>query len=221
MFRRDKDITSHVFCELYLLPLLHSYAAAMLDVFADATFNKESVPWKCFEGRMHFLKELEVALGCNSFLFLPGFQKVSLSGKDIHGHVSQAVKVFIIQKLQAYFSSNISVFKKMLQYHQAAFQIFFYNAQPCLCQELSLHNNAVPFPYEEIGPPSATLQASSPATIYTVASSTTATASGYSFYQIDTSDGSSYNILFQISLYAIVYSREKTLRNSALFPNAS
>ncbi len=105
----------------------------------------------------------------------------------------------------------------MLQYHQAAFQILFHNAQPFLCQEPSLHNNAVPFPSEESGPPSATLQASSPATIHTVASSTIATSSGYSLFQINTSDGSPYNILF----HAFVYSRGKTLRDGAFFPNAT
>ncbi len=71
----------------------------MLDVFTDATFNKESVAWKCVEGRMRFLKELEVAFGGNSFLFLPEFHKAFLSMKDIHGLVSLAVKVFVIQKL--------------------------------------------------------------------------------------------------------------------------
>jgi hypothetical protein len=68
----------------------------MLDVSADTTFNKESVLWKCFEEHMRYSKELEVAFGGNSFLFHPGFHKAFLSMKDIHGCVSQAVKVFVI-----------------------------------------------------------------------------------------------------------------------------
>jgi hypothetical protein len=97
----------------------------MLDISVDATFNKESVPWKCFEGRMHSLNKLEVIFDGNSFLFLPGFHKAVLSMKDTHGCISQAVKVFVIQKLQTHFSSNISVFRKMIQFHQAAFCILF------------------------------------------------------------------------------------------------
>jgi hypothetical protein len=87
-FRQEKDVISHVLCELYLIPLLHSYATAMLNVSADATFNMESVLWKCFEGCMRFVKELEIAFGGNSFLFPPGFHKAFLSMKDVHGRIS-------------------------------------------------------------------------------------------------------------------------------------
>jgi hypothetical protein len=144
------------------------------------------------------MKELEVAFGGNSFIFLLGFHRAFLSIKDTHCRISHAVKVFIIQKLQTHYSSNMFVFRKIFQYHQVPFQILFYNAQAFLSKEPSQHNIAVLFPSEECGPPSATLQSFPLATIHTVASSTIATSSEYSLFQIDTSDGSSYNFLFQI-----------------------
>jgi hypothetical protein len=220
-FRRDKDITSYVVRKLYLVPLLHSHATEILEVFADTSFSKKSVPWICFEGRMRFLKELEVGLGGNSFLFLPGFHNAFLSMKDSDGRVSQAVEVFVIQKLRSHFLSNVSVFRKMLLYHQAAFRILSENAQPSLCQEGKLHDNAVPFSSERSDPHPMVLPASHSATIHTITSSTISASSEYSRFFLDTSNGSPYNILLQISLYAYVYSCGKSLRNRTLFPNAT
>jgi hypothetical protein len=141
--------------------------------------------------------------------------------KDSHGRVSQAVMVFVIQKLQSHLLSNVSVFRKMLLYHQAAFRILFENAQPSLCQEAKLHDNTVPFLFEGSDPPLTALPASQPATIHTIASLTISASSAYSRFLLDTSNSSPYNILLQISLYAYVYSCGKSLRDWILFLNAT
>jgi hypothetical protein len=38
-------------------------------------FDKESTAWRLFEGRMHFLKELDGTLGGDPFFSLPGIHQ--------------------------------------------------------------------------------------------------------------------------------------------------
>ncbi len=56
------------------------------------------------------------------------------------------------------------------------------------------------------GPPFATLQASFPVILYTVASSIITTLFSYLLIQIDTSDICLYNILFKVLLNTLIYS---------------
>ncbi len=69
--------------------------------------------------------------------------------------------------------------------------------------------------------PPATLQASSPANIHTVALTIFVALSEYLQVQIDTSNGSHYSILIQVLWYAYVYSCGKYLCNRTLFPNTT
>jgi hypothetical protein len=65
----NEHVTSHVFKKLYLEPLLHSYSSLMLGTTVSKNFDKESTAWRLFEGRMHFLKELDSTLRGDLFFF--------------------------------------------------------------------------------------------------------------------------------------------------------
>ncbi len=75
---KDGHVAFHVFKKLYLEPLLYSYSSIMHSTTVSKGFDKESMAWRSFKGRMQFLKEVDGTLGGDSFVFLPSFHNAYL-----------------------------------------------------------------------------------------------------------------------------------------------
>ncbi len=74
----DEHVASHVFKKLYLEPLLYFYSSLIHGTTVTKNLDKESTARRLFEGRMHFLKELDGTLGGDSFFSLPSFHQAFL-----------------------------------------------------------------------------------------------------------------------------------------------
>jgi hypothetical protein len=198
-------------------------------------FDKESTAWRLFEGRMHFLKELDGTLGGDSFFFLSSFHQAFLSMYNRHQHVSLPVKVYVIQQLCLHFRSHMSVFQKMNNFYKEVFHVLFNGVVPYCCQMASVRSDSLP---PSLSQGENVVHANLPTSQAPIrclfaqmplqpGDESEVVQGGYGGHrqqpcaqpvsEIDVSNGSYYHRLLTISYYAFCYSTNQSLRERTVF----